>query len=439
MNKNEKFVITINREVGTGGRTVGRKLAEKLGVKYCDKAIVEGLTHKFGLTIERIAIYIIVAMLVFGGMASLTSCSNNDNAAGVNLGTAKSTSLFVATDRHEAGDGNYLAQSLQMIVKQMDVVTPQTVLLGGDYVGNGPDKGKLGQPAFSLDDVRSEIFGTLPPQTTDVLFTYGSHDRNCTDNYGAFFSGPHRCNGYYVYGISYAQMVYDTDSQVQAAVALYEEQGENADESVGPPPEGPDEHGDGERPQPPSDNQQPQRAYNGIDVNDPFGSSAESAAASFTSWVSTLTDHAPIVVMSHVPMHAHRGDNPGGIYWFEALSRAAETHDVILFFGHNHSLEERGDSLDQNYYLLTPGDSISVQGNQLQGVQRRRLGFTYANAGYLKLGWSTLVTFTDTDGNGHYDRMRLRRFSVLGNDDSRFGLTGKRNPYSLRLTHDFPN
>ena len=54
MNKNEKFVITINREVGTGGRTVGRKLAEKLGVKYCDKAIVEGLTHKFGLSIERI-------------------------------------------------------------------------------------------------------------------------------------------------------------------------------------------------------------------------------------------------------------------------------------------------------------------------------------------------------------------------------------------------
>jgi cytidylate kinase len=54
MNKNEKFVITINREVGSGGRTVGRKLAEKLGVKYCDKAVVEGLTKKFGLTPERI-------------------------------------------------------------------------------------------------------------------------------------------------------------------------------------------------------------------------------------------------------------------------------------------------------------------------------------------------------------------------------------------------
>ena len=54
MNKNEKFVITINREVGTGGRTVGRKLAEKLGVKYCDKAVIDGLTQKFGLSPERI-------------------------------------------------------------------------------------------------------------------------------------------------------------------------------------------------------------------------------------------------------------------------------------------------------------------------------------------------------------------------------------------------
>ena len=54
MNKNEKFVITINREVGTGGRTVGRKLAEKLGVNYCDKAVIDGLTQKFGLSPERI-------------------------------------------------------------------------------------------------------------------------------------------------------------------------------------------------------------------------------------------------------------------------------------------------------------------------------------------------------------------------------------------------
>ena len=54
MDKNKKFVVTINREVGSGGRTVGRKLAERLNVKYYDKAIVSGLTEKFGLTLEEI-------------------------------------------------------------------------------------------------------------------------------------------------------------------------------------------------------------------------------------------------------------------------------------------------------------------------------------------------------------------------------------------------
>jgi cytidylate kinase len=54
MNKNEKFVITINREMGSGGRTVGRKLAEKLEVKYYDKALIQELTKEFGLTVEEI-------------------------------------------------------------------------------------------------------------------------------------------------------------------------------------------------------------------------------------------------------------------------------------------------------------------------------------------------------------------------------------------------
>ncbi len=54
MNKNEKFVITINREMGSGGRTVGRKLAEKLNVEFCDKALIRALTEKFSLSTEEI-------------------------------------------------------------------------------------------------------------------------------------------------------------------------------------------------------------------------------------------------------------------------------------------------------------------------------------------------------------------------------------------------
>ncbi len=54
MNKNEKFVITINRELGSGGRTVGEKLAEKLNVSFYDKAIIKGLQKKYNLSVEEI-------------------------------------------------------------------------------------------------------------------------------------------------------------------------------------------------------------------------------------------------------------------------------------------------------------------------------------------------------------------------------------------------
>ena len=54
MNTKEKFVITINRELGSGGRTVGRKLAEKLGVEYYDKALIKALQEKYHLTAEEI-------------------------------------------------------------------------------------------------------------------------------------------------------------------------------------------------------------------------------------------------------------------------------------------------------------------------------------------------------------------------------------------------
>ena len=54
MNKQEKYVVTINRELGSGGRTVGRMLAEKLGVAFYDKALIEALQKKYNLNIDQI-------------------------------------------------------------------------------------------------------------------------------------------------------------------------------------------------------------------------------------------------------------------------------------------------------------------------------------------------------------------------------------------------
>lgn len=54
METTKKFVITINRELGSGGRTIGRKLAEKLNVKFYDKALIKELTKKFDLSVEEL-------------------------------------------------------------------------------------------------------------------------------------------------------------------------------------------------------------------------------------------------------------------------------------------------------------------------------------------------------------------------------------------------
>ena len=54
MNINNKFIITINRELGSGGRTVGRMLAEKLGVEYFDKAVIKALEERYNLSAEQI-------------------------------------------------------------------------------------------------------------------------------------------------------------------------------------------------------------------------------------------------------------------------------------------------------------------------------------------------------------------------------------------------
>ena len=44
----EKKIITISREFGSGGRTVGRKVAEKLGIPFYDKELVEQVALESG-------------------------------------------------------------------------------------------------------------------------------------------------------------------------------------------------------------------------------------------------------------------------------------------------------------------------------------------------------------------------------------------------------
>ena len=46
MNKEDKFVITISRQFGTGGHEIGAELARRLGVKLLDKQILNEVASR---------------------------------------------------------------------------------------------------------------------------------------------------------------------------------------------------------------------------------------------------------------------------------------------------------------------------------------------------------------------------------------------------------
>jgi cytidylate kinase len=54
MNKEEKFVITISRQFGTGGHEIGAGLAQRLGVKLLDKQILNEVASKYGMVEEAV-------------------------------------------------------------------------------------------------------------------------------------------------------------------------------------------------------------------------------------------------------------------------------------------------------------------------------------------------------------------------------------------------
>ena len=47
-------VITISREFGSGGRTIGRKVAEKLGIPCYDAELIQKIAEESGYTADYI-------------------------------------------------------------------------------------------------------------------------------------------------------------------------------------------------------------------------------------------------------------------------------------------------------------------------------------------------------------------------------------------------
>ncbi len=322
---------------------------------------------------------------------------------------ARSVSVFIGSDRHcayetirqlpadeESGRPlevpvydplgnliwhNNLTELLLRVSQDRQAVQPRLFIFGGDNVGSGSDYSldstgyPIGAPYFSVKSIDAQVHSVFGDQVT-TIYTYGSHDRNSVDDYaGTFLSGPYAYEGFYVYGISYAQMIFDTE---------------------------------------------PDESYDGKDRDDPYGICADTATRGFLSWAEGLEDNNPILIVSHVPMHANRGDNLGSLTWAKAINQVAKDHDIVFLWGHNHTVEARESQRDVEVanHLLFPGQEIKVQsytlddGDTVPVAETVELGFTYMNAGYIKEGMSSLLTFKDQDDDGSWDFLISSRYKL---------------------------
>ncbi len=369
-------------------------------------------------------------------LASFFVACEKDSSNNESHKDKKLSAIFTGTDLHGVATPKNLKALVQLASQNLSETAPSVFLIGGDCAGDNTDS-LVNNEIFSLSSVIDVVEKGSRSKRNRYFFTYGSHDSECTDGYSSFFSGPAALDNYYLYGISFSQMSVAEDTLVNQ--------------------------------------------NNGLNSLDDFGKDARSASAKFLTWAKALQDHAPIVIMSHMPIHANRGDNLGGKIWCDAINEVAQNHDIFFLYGHNHTIEHDpydsshnnlfnkfeipGDTAvppigdvvmedqpknmgdenskknenaspynEQDFYLVLPGSILPVQTSEKSVLDSLKINFTYLNAGYFCCGYASKITFNDVDNDGNYDNVNIKRYTVRDTTIAYFGNTGIKNPYTCNLT-----
>lgn len=103
----------------------------------------------------------------------------------------------------------------------------------------------------------------------------------------------------------------------------------------------------------------------------------EADLKAFTETVSGLDKTKPMFIVSHLPLHDRRGDNIYAQNWYEVISDAAESMDIVFFWAHNHTGETSADT--DAYYVEKNGSETMT----IEGGSTITPNFTYMNAGYI--------------------------------------------------------
>ena len=140
----------------------------------------------------------------------------------------------------------------------------------------------------------------------------------------------------------------------------------------------------------------------GISYQDMYSKNSQTsctAAENFMRWVDELTDNAPIIVCSHIPLHYQRDDNGYAPIWSKALNYAAtgvETteagngikRNVVFLHAHNHTTESNSE------YYIPQGSTMKVYDSNTSHYTY----YTYTTAGYLRNNKSATLIAVDSNG-----------------------------------------
>ena len=53
----EKILVTIGRQYGSGGRMIGRQIAENLGISFYDRELIELASQKSGIEVGTLSMF----------------------------------------------------------------------------------------------------------------------------------------------------------------------------------------------------------------------------------------------------------------------------------------------------------------------------------------------------------------------------------------------
>ena len=161
-----KKLVTISREYGSGGRKIGKLLAEKLGVPFYDKEIIDKAVEESGFSRELIESAELKAKSSFAyNLASALNFSEGIGASPLSVNEKLFLAQFqVIKDISEAGEGVIVGRCADYVLKDMPGVTnvfvyaetEDRIKRAVEEYGESPEK--IAQTVATIDKARQNYY-----------------------------------------------------------------------------------------------------------------------------------------------------------------------------------------------------------------------------------------------------------------------------------------